>query len=62
MDEMKVKLEACFERLQRLQVQPTLANLEILTQTLYDIREVYNKLNETEGENNARIGPAADLP
>ena len=48
---MKEKLEACFSRLQSLDIAPTLANMEKLVQTLYDLRDVYNALNggETDG-------------
>ena len=54
---MKDKLKACFDRLQNLQIKPTLGNMEILVQTLYDLREIYNELNE-EGESDGRT--AAD--
>lgn len=40
------KLEGCFDRLQTLEIKPTLDNMEKLLQTLYDIREIYNKLKE----------------
>ena len=43
---MLEKLEKCFERLQSLAISPTLSNMEILLQTLYDLREVYNELKE----------------
>lgn len=45
---MKEKLMACFERLQRLDIQPTLSNMEVLVQTLYDLREIYNGLGGEE--------------
>ena len=54
---MKEKLQSCFDRLQNLQIKPTLGNMEILVQTLYDLREIYNELNE-EGEDDGRT--AAD--
>ena len=41
---MKEKLEACFDRLQALDIKPTLTNMELLVQTLYDLRDVYNEL------------------
>ena len=41
---MREKIEACFERLQNLDIKPTLSNMEILIQTLYDLRDVYNEL------------------
>ena len=47
---MLEKLEACFERLQRLDIKPTLSNMETLIQTLYDLREVYQELSNKEGE------------
>lgn len=46
---MKEKLEACFNRLQTLEIQPTLANMEKLVQTLYDLRELYNELEDNDG-------------
>lgn len=47
---MKEKIEACFERLQSLDIAPTLSNMEKLLKSLYDLREVYQELC-TEGEN-----------
>lgn len=52
---MLEKLSACFDRLQTLDIKPTLSNLEKLTQTLYDLREIYQEL---EGKEDGR--PAAD--
>lgn len=46
---MKEKLEACFNRLQTLEIQPTLTNMEKLVQTLYELREMYNELEENDG-------------
>lgn len=43
-------------RLQGLDILPSLKNMEILTQTLYDLRSVYNELKE--GEDDGR--PPAD--
>ena len=40
------KLESCFERLQTLDIKPTLDNMEKLLKTLYDLREIYNQLKE----------------
>ena len=54
-EEMRNKLVACFDRLQTLDIVPTLSNMETLVQTLYDLREVYHMLG---GENNG--GTAAD--
>ena len=55
---MKEKLEACFERLQTLEIKPTLDNMEKLVQTLYDLRDVYQKLGEFE---NAGNGVSSDI-
>ena len=46
------KLDACFSRLQNLDIKPTLKNMEKLVQTLYDLRDVYNELKR--GEDNER--------
>ena len=46
---MKEKLEACFNRLQTLEIQPTLANMEKLVQTLYDLKDMYNELEAKDG-------------
>ena len=54
---MLEKLEACFDRLQSLNITPTLGNMEKLVQTLYDLRDVYNELKEG-GDDHGR--PAAD--
>lgn len=43
---MKEKLEACFLRLQKLDITPTLANMEILLQTLYDLKEIYREIDK----------------
>lgn len=48
MEEELNKLERAFERLQQLQIVPTVTNMESLLQSLYEIREVYNKLKEGE--------------
>ena len=53
---MREKIEACFMRLQGLDILPSLKNMEILTQTLYDLRSVYNELKEGEDDG----GPQAD--
>lgn len=45
---MKEKIKECFDRLQALDITPTLGNMEILVQTLYDLRQVYQKLEEME--------------
>ena len=45
---MKEKLKQCFERLQGLEIKPTIGNMEILLQTLYDLRILYQKTEEDE--------------
>jgi len=45
---MKEKLSACFDRLQSLEIKPTLNNMEKLVQTLYELRDVYNELERME--------------
>ena len=52
---MKEKLEACFDRLQGLQIAPTLDNMEKLLKTLYDLQDIYNQLKdgETDGRQQA---------
>lgn len=42
--ELKSKLAICFDRLQRLDIKPTVTNMENLLQTIYDIRDVYNEI------------------
>lgn len=39
-------IKNCYERLQTLQIAPTLTNMEILLQTLYDLRSVYQQLEK----------------
>ena len=56
---MLEKLEKCYERLQTLNILPTKDNMEALLQTLYDIRDVYNKLKEEEADGR-NDGPPAD--
>jgi hypothetical protein len=51
---MLEKLDACFDRLQNLSIKPTLANMEKLVQTLYDLRDIYNELKEKEGADDGR--------
>ena len=51
---MKEKIEACFSRLQELDIMPTLPNMEKLVQTLYDLRDVYKELGgEDDGGSTA---------
>ena len=48
-DEMKEKLTSCFDKLQTLDIKPTLPNMEKLVQALYDLRDIYTALCK-EGE------------
>lgn len=59
MNEMMAKLNTVYERLQTLDILPTKANMENLLQSLYDIRDVYNKLKEEE-ENAGTEARSAD--
>ena len=52
----KDKLEACFNRLQTMRIQATLENMEILVQTLYDLRDLYNKYKEGEEDGRDQAG------
>ena len=45
---MKDKIAECFERLQGLEIKPTIGNMEKLLQTLYDLRAVYQQMEEAE--------------
>ena len=47
---MKEKLNACYERLQTLDMPMTRGNMETLLQTLYDIQEVYQELERMEND------------
>ena len=51
---MLEKLERCFDRLQSLDIKPTLSNMEALLKTLYDLREVYNEITAKENAENVR--------
>lgn len=46
--DMKEKIKATFERLQNMNIQSTLSNMEILVQSLYDLRAVYNEMEVKE--------------
>lgn len=48
MDEKRVKIGTAYERLQTLDIMPTRKNMEIMLQTLYDLKDVYNKMEEEE--------------
>lgn len=55
---MKEKLEAVFDRLQTLDIKPTLTNMEILVQCLYDLRDCYDILTkEEQADGRAEIDP-----
>ena len=45
---MKAKLEACYERLQKMTITATLENMEIMVQTLYDLRDMYHEAKEED--------------
>ena len=53
MKEVLEKINACFERLQTLDITPTLNNMEKLVQTLYDLRDAYNEI-ERKGNEDGR--------
>lgn len=48
--DIKGKIDDCYQRIQNLDIKPTLANMERLLQTLYDLREVYQALEKQEAE------------
>lgn len=50
-------LERSFDRLQELEIKPTLHNMETLVQTLYDLRTVYNRLKEEQDGDRAEADP-----
>lgn len=57
---MKEKISACYDRLQGLDIKPTRKNMEVLLQTLYDLQEIYNELEEKEhagGEDGGQADP-----
>lgn len=47
---MKEKIEACFTRLQEIDIKPTLHNMELMLQTLYDLREIYQVLERMDDD------------
>lgn len=57
MEEILSKLNAIYERLQKLDILPTRTNMEKLLQTLYDIREVFNQLKEAEKNDRTTADP-----
>ena len=46
---MKERIKECFERLQRLEISANLTNMEILVQTLYDLRDIYQSMEDDDG-------------
>ena len=52
-EEMKSKLDGAYNRLQTLDIVPSIFNMEKLVQSLYDLRDVYTEL-EKEGAVNGR--------
>ena len=44
----KEKIRVCYERLQKITIQATVENMEALLQTLYDLRDEYQKGDEPE--------------
>lgn len=50
MGEELEKLEAAFNRLQTIEITSSIATMEKLLQSLYDIRDVYNAVKEKEDE------------
>lgn len=59
-EKLKEKLEACFDRLQDLDIRPTMKNLEILTQTLYDLRDIYIELGGDQSGGDAAVPEGSD--
>lgn len=47
-------------RLQNLDIKPTLQNMEILVQTLYDLRSVYNELKKNDEMSKLKGGGTDD--
>lgn len=56
---MKEKLEKIFDKLQTLDLKPTLTNMETLLLVLYELREIYNELSK-EGEDDGRTPPDSE--
>lgn len=53
----KELLKACYDRLQGLELSPTVSNMETLLQTLYDLREVYRSLEGAETDGRTETDP-----
>ena len=54
---MKEKLKECYDRLQELDIAATQGNMEILLQTLYDLKAVYRELERMEADGRAAADP-----
>ena len=50
---MKERIKECFERLQGLTISTSLSNMEILVQTLYDLRDIYQSMEDDDGRDEA---------
>ena len=57
---MKDKISRAFDRLQTIEIKPTLTNMENLLQTLYDLRDVYNELTAKEQKEGANVERSED--
>ena len=57
MEEILDTLNACYERLQTLQLSPTRHNMETLLQTLYDLQHIHTKLTEGGNDGRTEIDP-----
>ena len=60
MIEMKEKINACYQRIQTLDIQPTKNNMEKLLQTLYELKEVFDELVKEETDNGRTEDRPAD--
>ena len=55
--EIREKLDKDYKVLQTLDIQPTVNNMERLLQSLYDLKEIYDELGESEdGGSSANSG------
>lgn len=57
---MKEKLDACYQRIQTLEIVPTKGNMEKLLQTLYDLEEVFKELSKEGADNGGTENRPAD--
>ena len=53
---MKAKIEACYKRLQKMTITATLENMEIMVQTLYDLRDMYHEMKEGDEDGRDQAG------